>query len=145
MIAPGARTQHAAFEFIQGLDLYKTQKPFYVICGDADKLPEGEHTSLKTEWHDVNVRDVRGYENNLSFDAGGFKLFKYDTPIGTRFDDEDVKTDLKEMAEMMRVDVGAERAICYNFRVSFRRRVRICMYAYVVDPDSIQRTHRCGL
>ena len=110
--------QHISLEYIGDLDLYKTTKPYYVGCA-AKEVPEDERTNIETVWvHDVPVHDVRGVEHTLSFEKEGFKFYVQETSLGVVFSEAEVNTEVKSLADLLRRDIRAEKAVCYDMRVS---------------------------
>lgn len=110
--------QHVAFEYIADLNLYEHEKPYYLNCSSAKTMPEGKQTNIETIWqHNVAIEDIRGREADLSFDKEGFQYLKSESKLGTRFDDDEVKRDLEELTVMIREEMRAEKALCYDFRV----------------------------
>jgi hypothetical protein len=115
-----------AFEYLANLDVYKVEKPYNISDCSFDALSGSEQTNIKTVWHhNVPVEDVRGRELQLSFDKEGFEYLQHDTPLGTRFQEDLVNDDLKEMTEVVRKKCGAQKAICYDIRVRLDTETRM--------------------
>ncbi len=118
MVAPTPGNVSVSLEYIANLDLYKTEKPYNVLCKPSEHVPTGQESNIQTQWHDdVRIEDVRSYMDHLSFREEGFRYLVHDTKLGTRFDGQDVLDDLEEMTEALRKELGAEKALCYDMRV----------------------------
>jgi hypothetical protein len=71
-------------------------------------------------WHGgVEVEDVRPYKESLSFNKEGFIVLDHASSVGTRTQEDLMKKDLEDMTELLRVELQADKTICYDVRVSF--------------------------
>jgi hypothetical protein len=112
-------TQHVRLQFIQDLRLYDTEKPYYMVQGEEDGIPESAKTNIVLETRsNVPVHDIRGMESALSLEDDGFMYFEHETQIGTRFDEDTISEDIKELLDWVQKQIVSERTICYDYRVS---------------------------
>jgi hypothetical protein len=118
MLPDGGVSQAVRIDHISDLELYEREKPFYMIQGEGEGLPPSALSNIVLETrNDVLVHDLRGNEAGLDLEKDRFKYFLHDTKVGTRFGDDDVKHDLEELAAWMKQEVGADKAVCYDYRV----------------------------
>lgn len=107
-------------EFIQDLELYDSEKPYYMVQGEEDGVPEGAKTNIHLETKsNVLVYDIRGQESALNLEDDGFMYFENETKIGTRFEEATVAEDILELVDWLQEKLGAEKALCYDYRVNF--------------------------
>jgi hypothetical protein len=111
---------NVSFEYIADINLYKKERPFQLLCTPSEQIPTGKLSNIQTVWHSgVEVEDVRSYKESLSFHKEGFIVLEHASSIGTRTQDDLMKKDLEDMTELLRVELQAEKTICYDVRVSF--------------------------
>jgi hypothetical protein len=70
-----------SMHYLQPLQLYKTQKPFYVFF-PVDRIPGGVQTNLEEDQrNDISVLDVRKATSPHTLDSSGFELVEYQSAV----------------------------------------------------------------
>jgi hypothetical protein len=120
----------ATLEFLEDLDLYKTERP-YILTPHGhglDHLGDSKNgQSLNTVRlinGEVVVRDIRGLgQDNFTLQGAGFEVVNDETCNKTLdFMSEEARKDYgRETEEFWKKKLGAEYVLTYNVRVSGSR------------------------
>lgn len=110
----------ASFAYLAADAIYETEKP-YTFIGPLDISKERYRTNIRLNVkHDITVRDVRALDEDLSIDREGFQLIKQPTHAFIhRTQTHHLQEYLKEVVGLVKQELGAELAICYDYRVNW--------------------------
>jgi len=117
----------AQFNFLKPLDLYNTEKPYWLFIGKPDSDPKVETTNVVTNMvTGIMVKDVRGYESEFTLDKQGFRFITHNQTFKSFDDEEKVKTEfLPEVERIIKDHVhSTSRVLVYDWRVSSEERSR---------------------
>ena len=111
--------QLISLEHLADLEMYASEKPYYL--SEMPSVNQPESTNLKYTLHpDTPIFDVRGFESEYTLAKNSFafvkKTFRHAESAG-RGQLEGIHAYLREIADWIKVEHGAERVICYDFRV----------------------------
>ncbi|CAN9353351.1 unnamed protein product [Alternaria alternata] len=121
------RVHNVSFEYIADIDLYKKERPFQLLRTPSEQIPTGKLSNIQTVWHGgVEVEDVRPYKESLSFNKEGFIVLDHASSVGTRTQEDLMKKDLEDMTELLRVELQADKTICYDVRMRLNGTDRKC-------------------
>jgi hypothetical protein len=134
-------SQPITLEFIKPLPLYDHEKPYYMVLNSpanpttADNDGEGTeglqdpHSQTNIQLHlvhEIPVTNVRGREEEFTLEKNGFKFVKHESEALREKEgrweagggEQGWMEYVKETAGLVKRVVGAERVICYDYRVS---------------------------
>ncbi len=115
-------------EFLEDLDLYKTQRPFLFtpsrnLEAKVDVTPETLNT-INLSWEPVVIRDIRGHEASYSLGESGFETVKF-TPTNSDFSSfasrETRQAYMAETEDFLKARFNACAVVCYSAKVSLCR------------------------
>lgn len=114
--------QLISLEHLSDLELYKTEKPYYL--SEIPSRNQPSMTNLAYTLHEnTPVYDIRGLQAEFSLAKNSFtfvnKTFASAESAG-RGEKDGIDAFLREVAEWIESEHGAERVICYDFRVNSR-------------------------
>ena len=114
------RTRHCpliTIDYISDLPKYKIEKPYRLIGGKTvQDLPE---TNIVFAPHDgIRVEDIRGTESLYNLERNKFQLCQWPWHIDLAKASESSQVYSVEMALAVQKEVGAEKVIAYDCRVS---------------------------
>ena len=96
--------------FLKRDNRYNYEKPYLLIFDPPEGFPK---TNIKLEKHtDLELRDIRGYEDQLSLEVHGFQIVKISSKLSyDDFNNEELVRDvyLREVADEVRKVFGADR------------------------------------
>lgn len=112
--------QLISLEHLSDIDLYVTEKPYYLSAIPSRNQPEA--TNLEYSLHrGTPIYDIRGFEAEFSLAENSFafvtKTFAHAASAG-RGEKDGTEKYLREVADWVKDEQNAERVICYDFRVS---------------------------
>lgn len=108
----------SAFQYIKDSPKFETEKPYH-FSGPLDPDEENRRTNIEFEWHyDVPVRDLRGHIDTLDLDIHGFKIVRNGSNLleGLQETETFIKY-LKDTTDLVKSQLNASRAICFDYRV----------------------------
>lgn len=107
-----------SFDFLSRSDLYKTEKPYY-FSGPLQPSQESSRTNLQYTRHEnIDIRDIRGLESQLTLEKDGFVLLHHEPTIELdQPTDEQIHAYLDEVTAFIKKELSAEAVVCYNYRV----------------------------
>ncbi|CAH0056956.1 unnamed protein product [Clonostachys solani] len=100
------------------LDLYKKEKPFELRFPAPTGFPQ--KNMVISEYDGIEVKDVRGSEDQLSIEKNGFLVMKLDHDFDTMdFDNKEIIKSkyLPIVAESLKSRLGASRVLVHDFLV----------------------------
>ena len=109
-----------SIEFIADLEIYQTEKPYYVLVAAESKIDVAstKTTNLEFESHKVNVKDISSISHNYTLENAGFLVKKHTTscmPIESR---DAVRAYEIETQDFLRDHFKASHVVTYETRVS---------------------------
>jgi len=103
-------------EFLQELDLYRYEKPYYLVSGEGVDVPDEERSNIVTEQiSGIPLYDSREHH---SLTKRGFKIVQHASDIFHDGSQESTNAYCRESAELVSKELHATRVICYDYRVS---------------------------
>lgn len=119
-IAAKAPVTLAEFDYIADLDKYEHEKPYYysgpLHCDQEQMRSNIEHDRRGS----IQVRDLRGLEDQLSLERHGFEIQQLPSNVGLTFDDEvedRIQDYMLETSDWLKQRFQAECVLCYAYRV----------------------------
>lgn len=112
--------------FIADLELYETERPYFLNIVGHETLPDVLQTNLEYLPHGgIQIQDIR--ERGLdafSLEKNGFKILKHQTDSNVEGGDGDIEAYCDEIVRLVIQECKAVHAICYDYRVSFLSTVK---------------------
>ncbi|CAK7235401.1 hypothetical protein SCUCBS95973_009257 [Sporothrix curviconia] len=105
-------------EFIQPLDLYAKEKPYWLFLANARDQPNLRETNVVETKVNVPVEDIRGRESQFRLETNGFQYVKHGQTF-TDFDDASriVAEFLPQVQQLIQDHIPyAERVYVYDWR-----------------------------
>src|SRR5689334_4658248 len=116
----------ATLNFIAGLELYETEKPFFLNVVGHETLPNVFQTNLvylPREGIRVQVIREKGLDA-FSLQESGFQILIHQIASNVEDEDGDIEAYCDEIVRLMIRECKAAHAICYDYRVSFLSTVK---------------------
>lgn len=110
----------AQLGFIQDLDLYAKEKPYWLFIGKPRDKLDVEPTNVKLDTvRDIPLHDVRGKESQYNLEQHGFKFIKNHHTFKQFHDQDQIVADyLPQVEELIKRHVPyAEKIHIYDWRV----------------------------
>ncbi|CAN9210814.1 unnamed protein product [Alternaria alternata] len=123
MVSAVLTSQHAVPASVYHLernDLWKKEKPFFL---DYTPVPPAIKSNAVIKPQDVVIEDIRGNENNFTYDRNGFCMLPVDDGMSAEdFDDEKKIRELylPYVAEVVKQNLGASRVQIYDYLIRKR-------------------------
>ncbi|KAL4071866.1 hypothetical protein J3A83DRAFT_2924978 [Scleroderma citrinum] len=74
------------------------------------------------DYHNIQIEDVRGREDQYTFETAGFQYYRYPAKYTTFLNDEEIKNEYyPESIELIKKLTGATRVVIFNHNVRRRR------------------------
>ena len=110
----------AGLDFLANIPLYQTEKPFLALLSPDRQIdPEIPRSNLQWEHHDrITIRDMREDAQNVKIEKCGFQFVNHESSISSFEDVLRVEAYKRETETLLAKELGAERVVCYDFRVS---------------------------
>ena len=109
-------TTKVAFGYLKEDPKWATEKPF--IFESNITYDEPAITNTEKEFHSVSLTDIRGQENNYTYESHGFRYIKHPSKIDQlNIQQHDALGYMKETMDLLCAEFNAERVICYDVRV----------------------------
>jgi hypothetical protein len=128
--------------FIADLSLYDTEKPFAFNFNPGPDIPLDAQSNLRYEEHpDIKLQDVRSLpQGELTYESHGFRFLNHPStsPLTFTRGEDEVQQYCTSMAGFVLQEFGAEKAICYDFRVS--PSMQSASYVHTIDPVRLVAT-----
>lgn len=116
--------QLISLSFIKDLPLYHTEKPYFVVIEEGEGKAPSTDTNLElAPVRGIPLQDVRGRESEFTLECNGFKYLKHKTHASADDEEDNWVAYSQEMARLIQEECGAEKVICYDYRVGHERRV----------------------
>ena len=116
--------QSISLEFIKDLELYHTEKPYFVVIEEGEGKAPSTATNLElAPVHNISLQDIRGREADFTIERNGFKYVKHEAQVAANDEEDNWVAYSQEMARLIQEECGSEKVICYDYRVFPRRRV----------------------
>ncbi|KAL7931305.1 hypothetical protein V8C35DRAFT_310059 [Trichoderma chlorosporum] len=111
---PHVKTQ---LNFFKDLPIHKYEKPF--VCEfKVSAAPGARQTNMEFEAHDVEISDIRGFEQHFTLERHGFEIQKYQTAMSRQdFESRDKirQVYLKECEQLVRRRYNPSDVVILNF------------------------------
>jgi len=110
----------AQLGFIQDLDLYAKEKPYWLFIGKPRDKLDVEPTNVKLDTvRDIPLHDVRGKESQYNLEQHGFKFIKNHHTFKQFHDQDQIVADyLPQVEELIKRHVPyAEKIHIYDWRI----------------------------
>lgn len=109
----------ATLNFIKPLDLYESEKPYFLNIPGSEPGSQILQTNLEYAPHgDVPIEDIRDRISDFSLEKNGFQVMNYDAGTSDDLQGFNVEAYCEEMAALVSKACDAVHAICYDYRVS---------------------------
>ena len=98
-------------------DLWEKEKPFFL---DYTPAPPAIKSNAVIKAEDVVIEDIRGHEDDFTYDQNGFFILPMNDPMNAEdFDDIHKISDvyLPHVAEVVKQKLGASRVQIYDYLV----------------------------
>ena len=107
-----------SFDYLSRNKIYDIEKPYY-FSGPLEKEQEKIRSNLTYTTHgNVQLRDLRGFEEQLVLDVHGFQLLKHTPRVSlVSPTEEQINNYLTESSAFLKEFLKAEAVISYNYRV----------------------------
>ena len=105
--------------YIAKIQRYEYEKPYLLTQVPSTDVPDGVITNLEFQREEgVKIRDARHMsKTHFSYDQHSFKFVHHKPATETKLSSESIRAYCKEMTEFVSREFGADRALCYDFRV----------------------------
>ena len=128
--------------FLKDLPRYDDEKPFRFV-GFPNLPTEWQSNCEYVEQKGIRILDVRGHEDTFHLDEYGFAFRQHQSVCDLRIemfharnrDLSNLTAYLEESIALMRAELGEQRVVCFDWRVSFRAKVSLL---YQVDECKIR-------
>lgn len=123
-------SQRVPFVYIANASKWESEKPYYI---SGPLAPQQEHlrTNLEYERDEQTVYDLREIKTNTpTIENDGFELVSYNCPVSVSLDtgEKDQTADyLVATSEWLQNRFGADRVLCYAYRVCTIMCTRYCL------------------
>lgn len=107
---------HASLEFISVEEECRKQKPYY-YSGTLQPHQDHLRTNISFSPATVTLRDLRGFEDKLRLGVNGVQFIPSPADLSFDADANSLQSYLRRVADTIKNLTGAERCICYDYRV----------------------------
>ena len=111
----------AQLGFLKPLDLYKTEKPYWLFIGKPEKAPDVDLTNVVIETiSGIPVCDVRNHESSYTLDENGFQFITHNQTFDSFHNEQLIRNEFFPQVEKVIKNCMpyAERIHIYDWRVS---------------------------
>jgi len=110
----------ASIEYLQNLDLYKTEKPYWCFLPPHEGFDPDKQRVDNLEWEDhsnITIDDIRESQSQFKIDDCGFEVLNHNSTFSKFEKPEDVKSYMRETEELLKQSMQAEHVHCYDSRL----------------------------